>query len=185
MKRFAIIASAAAFLCAAPAARAQVQFGLAAGGNFPVGNSDNDLKTGYIAQASIWFQPAIIPFGLVIDGAYSRWGYKGADGNARVIHGTLNGVFSGTPDMAFRPYITGGVGVYNFDESTSSTTAGVASTTESTGSVTKFGLNAGAGVSLPLSSVAVYAEARYHYVFLNSQHFSMVPVVVGIKFGAF
>ena len=74
------------------------------------------------------------------------------------------------------PYLTGGVGVYN-------SSSGTSAYSTSSNSVTNFGLNGGAGLSLALTGIAVYAEGTYHYVFTEGDRLTMVPVVVGIRLG--
>jgi hypothetical protein len=82
------------------------------------------------------------------------------DGNARIVSGTVNAVF-GVPAAsgAFRPYLIGGVGVYN--EKVSFTIFGLTASR----SQTKLGINGGAGIEFGLGRLAAFAEARYHMVF--------------------
>ena len=55
-------------------------------------------------------------------------------------------------------------------------------------SATKLGLNGGAGLDLPLSGIAAFVEARFHYIFSDSgnnglgYNASFVPIVVGVHF---
>ena len=47
---------------------------------------------------------------------------------------------------------------------------------------TKLGLNAGAGVTIPVAGVRTFVEARYHDAFTNNRHTGFVPVVFGTQF---
>ncbi len=180
------LAVVAAALVIVPAAKSQVQFGFAGGANFPTGSISNELKTGYSAGANLWIGAPLIPFAVRVEGMYDYWKYKPAsgEGNFRDIRGTANAIFSFAPGPV-KPYITGGVGVYNLKASAETYTVGAVGVSSEGSSQTKFGLNAGGGVLLGLAGFGVYAEATYHHVFTDGNALNMIPVVVGVRFGGF
>jgi hypothetical protein len=98
-----------------------------------------------------------------------------------MIGGTANAVFAFPSAAVARPYLLGGVGVYN----AKTTLDGFGSTDAET----KFGANAGAGFDLKLGSASLYAEGRFHAIFkaavdvetLEETTAYMVPITVGLR----
>lgn len=180
MKKSIIVgAIVAAALFAAPAAYAQtatilkpVRLGASLGGSIPLGDFGQAVNTGYNAAAIVALQPAGMPLGFRIEGAFNQFGLKGGGGNANIFAVTGNALFNvaAGPDLA--PYIIGGAGYYH--ESVSRTLGGNAEN--------HFGFNIGAGLNIPLSGFATFVEARYHRVSENGGSTSFVPISVGILF---
>jgi len=52
-------------------------------------------------------------------------------------------------------------------------------------SETKFGINAGAGFTVPVGrgSTRLFGEARFHNVFTEGESLNLLPLTVGIMFG--
>jgi opacity protein-like surface antigen len=169
-------------------------FGVSAGLSIPTGDAGDVVKTGFNAGAHLAFKPAMLPFGVRVEGQFNQFGLKSIveddetfepDGNYRIISGTVNGVF-GVPaaSSSFRPYVIGGVGMYNqkftFDILGE----------EFSESETKFGLNGGAGIEFGLSGLSTFVEARYHIIFNgddeetgeSGSNTKFIPISFGIKF---
>ncbi|MHB1224906.1 MAG: outer membrane beta-barrel protein [Gemmatimonadaceae bacterium] len=175
-----ISALSVALLATASIAQAQdvgttrsVNFGLAAGATFPTGDFGDFYDTGFNVMGTLGFQPAAMPVGLRFDAAYNSFGAND-DGildadDAKIISGTANAVLTTSNMGGVRPYLIGGLGVYNLD-------AGAGD------SETKFGLNGGGGIEFPLSGFTTYVEARYHSVFTENDNTNYIPLVFGIKF---
>jgi opacity protein-like surface antigen len=158
-----------------------------------MGDFADGVKSGFNAGAHLAFKPAMLPFGLRVEGQFNQFDLKGleelgedVDGDARIISGTVNGVF-GVPaaSSAFRPYLIAGVGAYN--ERVKFDFLG-ASESESQ---TKLGINGGVGIEFGLSGLATFIEARYHLVFdkeddedtgASGSNTTFVPISFGIKF---
>jgi Outer membrane protein beta-barrel domain len=164
-------------------AQAGISFGLGAGVVVPTGSMADLNSTGYTGQASLRVQPAASPLGLQVDGFYSRLGLQNdIDGHSQMIGGTANAVYAFSSVSPARPYLIGGVGVYNgkttFDDLGSSD------------SETKFGANAGAGFDFKLGAASLYAEGRFHAIFkaavdaetLEETTAYMIPLTVGLRF---
>jgi hypothetical protein len=211
----AIAAGAGTARAQAAAPARALTFGVSGGVSLPLGDFGDGVKTGFNAGAHIAFKPAMLPFGVRVEGQYNRFAVKDLglddfggdsvdlggdfgeefpfdldlDGNARLLSGTINAVF-GVPaaSSAFRPYVIGGVGVYN--EKVSFSVLGITASQ----SQTKFGINGGAGIEFGLGRVAAFAEARYHMVFDkedgddddfgggSTSNTTFIPISLGIKF---
>ena len=149
-----------------------VQFGIGAGATVPVGDVGDAFGTGFHIMGSLGFQPAAMPVGFRLD---ATWISLGAEGNSsaddlRVISGTANAVLTIANSGGVKPYVLGGVGVYNFDAGGDSET--------------KFGLNGGGGFEFPLAGFSTFAEARFHHVFMDDGQdgLQLIPIMFGIKF---
>jgi opacity protein-like surface antigen len=179
--------SAAAILSGSAAGQASVRptVGVSGGLAIPTGSFGQTFSSGYDIGVLLGIKPAASPVGLRFEGAYQRYDAKGTNPlgiHTNIISGTANAVI-GRPAAAgsISPYLIGGVGIYNVKVT--------ASQAPNNSSDTKFGLNIGAGIDLPLSGIAVFFEARYHYILLNSgnsfgggSNLGVVPIVVGVRF---
>jgi hypothetical protein len=178
--RGAAFGLALALSAQAAQAQAGLSLGLGAGAVIPTGDMADLHSTGWTGQASLRLKPAVSPLGFQVDASYSRLGFDTdlVDGHTSALAGTANAVFS-FPGVAARPYLIGGVGVYNMR----------ATVEGESGSDTKFGANAGAGFDLKLGSASVYAEGRFHAIFkggINTETLEeatayMVPLTVGVR----
>jgi hypothetical protein len=173
-----------------------VKFGIGGGLAVPLGTFDDNDKLGWQGQALITFRPSGSPVGFRVDGNYMqmKWepgysafigGASAGAGKTQVIAGSANIVFTfpTSEETRFKPYILGGAGVYNIRENPDAT--GVP-----TGSVTKFGINGGAGFDIGAGGAVLFVEGRFHNVFSGTinniggtSSASLIPITVGIKFG--
>jgi opacity protein-like surface antigen len=135
-------------------------------------------------MALVRFKPAASPVGFQIDGMYQRLGFSdefealAGAGKRQIINGTANVVFSFpvAEETRFRPYLIGGVGLYNqknkFDDDTESE------------SETDFGFNAGAGFDIGFGGGTFFVEGRFHNVFVSDfDDTKFIPITVGLRFG--
>ena len=182
LMRGAAIGLALALGAQAAQAQAGLSLGLGAGAVVPTGSMADINSTGWTGQASLRVKPAVSPLGFQVDAFYSRFGLQNdLDGHSRLLGGTANLVFAFPSAAVARPYLLGGVGVYNGKLSLE----GVGSTQ----SETKFGANAGAGFDLKLGSAALFAEGRFHAILkgavdaesLEETTAFMVPLTVGLR----
>ena len=182
MKRSLYLAIAAIALVAAPrVSHAQLgalkpfQLGIAGGATQPMSDLKNGANMGYNATAALGINLPFIPVGLRVDGAYNQFGEKsGVGAKLHVISATGNVVWR-LPSIALSPYLIGGAGLYMV----TSTTTG---TVSATATDNHLGLNAGAGINLPVSIFKAFVEARYNRVSTNGSSMQFVPVTVGIMF---
>jgi hypothetical protein len=159
-------------------AQAGLSLGLGAGAVIPTGSMADFNSTGWTGQASLRVKPAVSPLGFQVDASYSRMGLDGVDGHISTLASTANAVFAFPSAAVARPYLIGGLGVYNMR-------AGG----DASGSDTKFGANAGAGFDLKLGSASLYAEGRFHAILNGSFDAQaqeeatayMIPLTVGLR----
>lgn len=163
-------------------AQAGLSLGLAAGAVVPTGSMADVNSMGWTGQAALRVKPAVSPLGFQVDAFYTRLGLESdLDGHSRMLGGTANAVFAFPGAAAARPYLIGGLGLYNGQ----TTVDGVGSSD----SQTKVGANAGAGFDLKLGSAALYAEGRFHAIFngavdtqtLEETTGYMIPLTVGLR----
>ena len=153
-----------------------VSFGIAGGATLPMGDIGDGYGTGYNIMGTLGYQPMAMPVGLRLDVGYHSLGVDeefdiGDPDDLRVISGTANAVLTVANSGGVKPYVLGGIGMYNVDY-------GVGD------SETKFGLNGGGGLEFPLAGFSTFAEARFHHVFTDDEAPSvqLVPIVFGIRF---
>lgn len=163
-------------------AQAGLSLSLGAGAVVPTGSMADANTMGWTGQAALRVKPAVSPIGFQVDAFYSRLGLENdVQGHSRMIGGTANAVFAFPSAAVARPYLIGGLGVYNGKTSVDGL--------GSTDAETKFGANAGAGFDLKLGSAALYAEGRFHAIFkgavdsqtLEEKTAVMIPLTVGLR----
>lgn len=183
VKLFAVAASLAASVALAGSAQAQaspIAFGITAGATKAVGDGSDGINLGYHAGALVQWNGPDLPIGIRADVVYHRFTFKDVDNaNESITAGTVNAVWSFPMDKAsqINPYLIGGVGYYHASFSCSDCGAG-----ETSASDNKFGINGGAGVTIPLSGFSTFIEARYHNVFTDGSSTKFIPISVGIMF---
>ena len=151
----------------------QFAWGLSAGAAFPVKELKKEHQTGINAGITLAFGGVGQLFGIRVDGMINRFSAKSDTdaGNARILGGTLNLVYSvfGSEN---RLYAIAGVGAY-----------GIRPDVQGQEGKTDFGTNGGIGIWLP--GISSFIEARYHHfyrAFPGSKAAPFVPVTLGILF---
>jgi len=172
-----------AVMLVAQAAHAQaMSFGFGGGLVVPTGTLGDGYSTGYSGSALVRVQPPASPVGFQVDAFYTRFGLQnGVDGHGQMIGGTANAVFAFPGASMARPYLIGGLGLYNNKVSID----GLGSSE----SQTKFGINAGAGFDFGLGKAKMYAEGRFHAIMKgvadangDEKAAYMIPLTVGLRF---
>jgi hypothetical protein len=175
-------------LLSAPAVRAQgAEFALGGGVGVPLGDFDDAAKLGWHGLAAISFVPNGWPVGIQFDGSYQQFAAAEAAGlKTRFIQGTGNVVFKfkTSEESTFRPYLLGGVGVYNTKFTAEDDPDDLLG-----GGATDFGLNAGAGFDFKAGGAGLFIEGRFHNVFAGGDgleggsNLRFIPITLGIRFG--
>ena len=171
-----------ALVLSAHAAHAQgLSFGLGGSAVVPTGTMSDGNSTGWGGMALVRVKPPASPLGFQVDAFYHRFGLEGGvDGNSRIIGATANLVYAFPGVSAARPYLIGGMGLYNGKTSIDGF--------GSTDAETKFGANAGAGFDFGLGSAKLFAEARFHAIFkgvsdgVDEKTAYMIPITLGLRF---
>lgn len=166
------IAGSTLLAAAAPCvAQRPVTLGVAVGAAVPVSDLSESHTTGYHVAAHLGIEPSSLPFGVRLEGFYNVFGARVeeivGDARFRVVAGSVNLVHP-LGATSIRPYLIGGVGVYNAKYIRYSTTADV-------------GFNAGLGTRFQAAGFKAFAEARLHLI-REDQPFWFVPVTLGIEF---
>jgi hypothetical protein len=159
----------------------EVTVSVGGGAALPVSYLNSGTNTGVHGMAAVSVEPAAIPVSIRIDGMYSRFGLSGSgvDGHLRVFQGTANAVyrFPAAEATAIRPYLIGGIGVYNYKTITEP------SEIFRDDADTDLGINGGAGVDVVAGALGVFVEARYHNVMAEGENAEFVPITVGVRLG--
>ena len=184
MKRTALGVAAAVLALSGSAAVVHAQnpmaFGIAAGATFPTGDGLEGFNTGFHGMVTLGMTPAMVPFGVRIDGMYHSIGRDDdpgfTGGSAQILGATVNGMFSMPGMMVTSPYIIGGVGYYN---------SKFKSDQVDFDAENDFGLNIGIGAKFNLSGFGTFAEVRYHNIFNGDDevgNMAFIPLTFGIMF---
>ena len=190
MKRILSGVAVFALIAAASNANAQmparpVKLGISGGISQPVGDAKDAFKMGFDVGALAELHAPAIPVALRGEFMYHRYNMKdevasalgATSGNSRMLIGTANLVYSLPVPGLVKPYLIGGVGLYNGKSKLE-----VDGSSSESPSSTDFGLNGGAGVEFGLAGLSSFVEARFHSVSTEGSRTNFVPVTVGIKF---
>jgi opacity protein-like surface antigen len=168
--------SAATAHAQAAAATRPVSVGITGGLTIPTGDFGDGYDSGYNVGGLLEFAFPLSPLSLRINGEYQSFKLKdefslgGDNEDFRIISGTADLVYK-LPGMMVRPYVLGGVGLFNGKVSGSDGD-----------SENKFGFNLGGGLEIPLSGITVFGDARYQSIQTEGDATNLVPIRVGIRF---
>lgn len=176
-----------------PRLRGGFYIGVAGGASFPMGTFNDFYNTGWNVSVPIGWQSMDTPWGARVDLTYNQM--SGATvgstfgsipvSDAKIWSGMLDvtfGIPMGSNGSAF--YLMGGGGVHHFTDfgQTSSGALTSFAAADNGNSMTKFGLNGGAGVSFPIGPTSLFLEGRWVTVFTPNERTNYVPVTLGIRF---
>jgi opacity protein-like surface antigen len=174
-----------------------VSFGVSGGLSIPTGDAGDVFASGFNVDALVELQPRpASPLAFRLEAGYQRFELKDEvrdlfeefggdiDVNARIFSGVANVLYK-FPGTTVRPYVLGGVGVFNFGGS--ATISGFEEfeeelDAEESGSTTAFGYNVGGGLEVPLSGLTAFGEVRFQQIRIDGSGFNIVPIKVGIRF---
>ena len=163
-------------LCVTPALRAQrqptegIRFGLAVGATMPLGDYGTADKLGLNVMGVLQVPLSGSPLHLRIDALYSSTAHDAGSGSTSILGGNVGVLYHfAAPAATARPYVLGGLGLYNISAFGSS--------------ATKIGFGFGGGVLFGLGGFNAFAEARYISVQASGSSLTFVPISVGLMFG--
>jgi opacity protein-like surface antigen len=138
----------------------------------PMGTYKDADKMGFIVQAGVGFPAG--PVGIRIEGDYGQTSHKSTvgTGNTKIIGGMADVVYHFKSPSSVRPYVLGGLGMYNVKITLAS----------GSGSETKLGFGAGAGLEMKMTGASLYLEARYMNVTTSGSSTAFIPITVGVRF---
>ena len=158
----------AATIGTTPVAAQGVRFGVGGGPTFVL--EDGGGTDFHVMGTAAFGGGGNLPVSFRVDGQYQL------GDAADVLSGTANAVyaFSVSEETKFQPYLVGGLGIYNVNPDA-----------EGFDSETKFGINAGAGFTVPVGqgSTRLFAEARFHNIFIEGENRNLLPLTIGVMFG--
>jgi len=150
-----------------------VALGVFAGASIPTGAFSDFAASGWHIGALLQWSSPTAPIGVRADGAYHKFGDKNDAGIfPSLLNATLDGTLTFSTSSTVRPYILAGGGVYS-------------QRARDQDSQTKFGVNGGIGILVPLSGFSTMIEGRYHIIFDKTEGTSnsaFIPISVGLMF---
>ncbi len=170
-----------------------VSVGLGGGVSVPVSDAKDAFKTGFNGQGFVKLNLRMLPVRPRLDFTFQRFDLKGAKiagtstgaaGSASAVAGTGT-VLAGVANVQvpllrgrLEPYLVAGLGAYSVNADVDNV---------GSKSKTQFGINGGAGATLRLGVVSVYAEGRVDNVFSNNgvidaKSVQVVPVTFGVVY---
>ena len=190
--RIVLTASAALLaLAVARPAGAQAHFGISGGASIPESRFGEAVNTGYNVNGMVNIGIPLSPLGFRAEVGLNHFDFGDAygNGNVRMINGSANFILTPSSIMGAKPYLIGGLGMYNVKSTVGPVTnpvlSGVATSPFATeSSDTRLGFNGGLGLTFGLGPIGTMLEARY--VSVNGRNGSgsmaFVPVSFGVTF---
>jgi hypothetical protein len=166
----ALVVISSARVTVAQAAGAQTMplpvLGIGGGISIPAGGIAKNRQPGFNIDGMAEFRVPSEPLGLRGEVLYQ---YFAHDKNALTTDANtfafLVNVVYHTPGSQAHPYLIGGMGMYHIADQGNSA-----------------GFNVGTGLTIPLSGVGAYAEARLHFALAQGPSFVTIPITFGITF---
>lgn len=158
--------------------RARPSIIVGAGLSVPVSAAGDFLETGMNVQVGAEHRWERLPAPLRAEAVYHTFdGDNGFPGDARIIGLALSAVPT-LREGRLRPWLLGGIGVYEVRVRLRGTTGGAPLTFTDR----KAGLNGGAGVEIPVRGITLGVEARYVYIYTSGDATQFVPTTLFIRF---
>jgi len=179
MKRMVLAVLAVVCLAGVGGVSAQgARFGIGGGLLIPTGDYKNGDKAGWLASVDGTYWLAGNQIGIRLDASYSQTSEKSGvlAHKTKMIGGLGEIVYAFmTPADQLRPYVFGGVGVFNVKLSAAGGDT----------SATKVGFGGGAGFAFKVGagSTRVFVEGRYTSVKVYGATLPFIGVKAGLRFG--
>ena len=172
---FAAVFMTAVMSASVAEAQSPIRFGIAGGLSLPTGEDKDVVKNGFHGQVMLGFGMIALPVKLRADLSYHSFGGKENiffnNIDYRIISGAVNAIV-GMGGIGMKPYLTGGLGMYNFK----------AEFDGQDETETDVGLNGGIGIEFGLTGMSAFLEARYIHIFTTEEATQIIPVTFGILF---
>ena len=175
MRRFPILVALLALISSMRVAAGQAAtatmpmpvLGIGGGISIPAGGIAKNRQPGFNIDGMAEFRVPSEPLGLRGEVLYQYFAQdKNAlnTTNANTVAFLVNVVYH-SPGSQAHPYLIGGMGLYHISDQGNSA-----------------GFNVGTGLTIPLSGVGAYAEARLHFALAQGPSFVTIPITFGITF---
>lgn len=176
----AMAAIAAPAALSAQSADKPVSFGVSGGLSLPIGDSGEGLNSGYNITGHVFFKPASLKsIRLRGDVSFDRWSVEGEDdASSRALGFSGNAIydFPTQSTSMVKPYVLGGLGIYN------GKATGSFGNVDVSVSDTNLGLQVGGGLTFQLSGFSTFAEAKFVNVFGDGGSTRYIPITFGVRF---
>jgi hypothetical protein len=140
--------------------------GVSFGMSLPTGALSSAYGAGFNLSGLVEYTAPPEPMGLRAEIFYQRFeANQGVTGGANQALGVIANAVYHIPGRAYHPYLIGGMGAYRVTDET-----------------TRPGLNAGAGIDIPLTGMSAHFEARLHKVFTDHSSYVTMPISFGLSF---
>ena len=154
--------------------------GISGGGSMPIGDLKNATNTGFVVTGHFFYRAnPSNALSYRFDVAYDKWAGKATSVEASFssLAFSANAVVKGgSRASTVRPYALGGVGMFKTKFDGGRNDQGLLQEN------TNLGVQAGAGLDIPLNGLIAFVEVRYVNAFVSPTHWSWMPVSVGIHF---
>ena len=147
-------------------------FGLGGGLTVPLSDYKDVDNAGWHVFGKVDIGIPMSPVGVRVDGMYAQTSHKSpATGNTKLAGGTADLVY-GIPTAVpgLKPYLVGGVGMFNYNPGA--------------GSETKFAWGGGLGTTVGVGPIHGFAEVRYISFQLSGASLKFAPLTGGLSFGS-
>ncbi len=175
-----VAALAAPVALSAQSTTKAVRLGVSGGLSLPTGDFGEVLNSGYNITGHVYFTPVSLQAVRVRgDVSFDRWAFDGSGANSRRAFGVIGNVVYDFPTQStsmVRPYVLGGLGLFNTNTTVQTSVA------EVSGSNTNLGLQGGAGLAFQLSGFSTFVEGKIVNVFTDNTNVSYVPITFGVRF---
>ena len=170
--QLALAVTAASVAGGATVSAQSARFGLGGGLISPVSDYKNSDKTGWHVFGKVDIGIPMSPVGVRVDAMYGQTSQKApSTGNTKLAGGTADLVWKiPTVVPGLKPYVVGGVGLYNVNRGG--------------GSETKLAWGGGLGTSIDVGPIHGFAEARYISIQFTGGSLKFIPLTVGLSFGS-
>jgi opacity protein-like surface antigen len=178
MKRIAFSLVALITIAGAGSLSAQgVRFGIGGGLLVPMGNYKDADKMGWLVGGDATYWMMGTPVGIRADVQYSQTSEKSGvlAHTTKIIGGLAEAVYAfGKKGDGVRPYIMGGLGLYNVKIDVSGLS----------GSTTKVGFGGGAGLAFKLGTggTRFFVEGKFVSVATSGSSYTFLPIRAGFRF---
>lgn len=180
MNRMWLTVVGAVLLAATRAPGQGVGYGAGGGVLVPISDYHDIDKAGWVVGADLTYWLASASIGIRLEGSYSQTSQRAGacciDHQTKIAGGMVDIVYEfGTTEAPMRPYVLGGLGVYNLRF----TATGFPASSD-----TRLGFGAGAGLAWRMGGgrTRLFVEGKITTFTVNHVQFASVPIRAGLRF---
>ncbi len=170
--QLALVVTVASVAVVTAGSAQSARFGVGGGLIAPMSDYKDTDNAGWHIFGKVDIAIPMSPVGVRVDAMYGQTSHKlPLTGNTKLAGGTADLVWKiPTALPGLKPYVVGGVGLYNVNPGG--------------GSETKFTWGGGLGTSIGVGPIHGFAEARYMSIQFSGGSLKFVPLTAGLSFGS-